>query len=326
MPPAGIFGLKRSSGILEMKKTALVTHPECLGHITPPGHPEQVARLDAVLGALGDLDLMRVAAPLAAEDDLLRVHPKAHIDAIREAAPQTGWASLDADTHMSQGSLAAAYRAAGACVRAVDLVLGGAARNAFCAVRPPGHHAEREVAMGFCLFGNVSIAAKYALDHHGLKRVAIIDFDVHHGNGSQDLIEDDRRVFFASTHQMPLYPGTGFSDEDGAFGNVLNVPLEAGSGGQTMRRIYENVVFPAVTSFKPEMIFVSAGFDAHRDDPLAQLNWTTEDFGWITGRICALANELCDGRLVSTLEGGYDLTALGQSAAAHVRELMRRGE
>ncbi|MEM8538508.1 MAG: histone deacetylase family protein, partial [Pseudomonadota bacterium] len=178
--------------------TALITHDDCDGHVTPPGHPEQVARLDAVLGALKDLALLRVTAPLAADDDLLRVHPKAHVDAIRAAAPAEGWRSLDADTHMSAGTLAAAYRSAGGAVRAVDAVMAGEAQNAFAAVRPPGHHAERETAMGFCFFGNVAIAAKYALDHHGLERVAIVDFDVHHGNGTQDLVEDDARILFIS--------------------------------------------------------------------------------------------------------------------------------
>jgi len=306
--------------------TALISHPDCFSHINPPGHPEQVARLDAVLGALEGLDPLRVSAPMATEDDLLRVHPKAHVEAVRNIAPESGLISLDADTHMSPGSLGAAYRAAGACVRAVDMVLGGEAGNAFCAVRPPGHHAERETPMGFCLFGNLSVAAKYALDHYGLKRVAIIDFDVHHGNGTQDLLEDDDRVFFASTHQMPLYPGTGYAYEDGAYDNVLNVPLDPMSGSAAMRSAYSDVVFPAISKFRPELILISAGFDAHRDDPLAQLNWDTEDFAWVTAGICDLADACCQGRVVSTLEGGYDLTALGQSTAAHVKILMGRGK
>jgi len=305
--------------------TALLTHSDCLEHVTPRGHPEQVARLDAVMRALDGLDLKRVMAPLAADDDLLLAHPKSHMDTVRNAALHSGWISLDAETHMSPGSLGAAYRAVGACVKAVDMVLGGEVKNAFCAVRPPGHHAEREVAMGFCLFGSIAVAAKHALDRHGLKRVAIIDFDVHHGNGTQDLLEDDARVLFVSSHQMPLYPGTGYAHEDGAYGNVLNVPLDPMSGSAAMRSAYENVVFPAVTSFRPELILVSAGFDAHASDPLAQLNWTTADFAWITGRICDLADDLCEGRVVSTLEGGYDLDALAESAAAHVKILMERG-
>jgi len=306
--------------------TALISHTDCLAHVTPRGHPEQVARLDAVMGALEGLDLKRIIAPLAAEDDILRAHPQSHVDAIRDACPDTGWVSLDADTHMSPGSLAAAFRAIGANVRAVDMVLGGEVQNAFCAVRPPGHHAERETPMGFCLFGSVASAAKHALDHHGLKRVAIIDFDVHHGNGTQDLVEDDARIFFASSHQMPLYPGTGYPHETGAHNNVLNVPLDPNTGGLQMRRAYEQVVFPAVRAFKPDLILVSAGFDAHRADPLAQLNWTTADFKWITEQICSLADDVCGGRVVSTLEGGYDLEALAESAAAHVKVLMEQGK
>ena len=307
-------------------KTAFLSHNDCSQHITPPGHPEQVARLDAVLGALAAFDLQRVQSPLAADSDILRAHPQSHINAIKDAAPANGYVSLDADTHMSPGSLAAAYRAAGGCVQAVEMVLDGAAKNAFCAGRPPGHHAERETPMGFCLFGNIAIAAKHALDHHGLKRVAIVDFDVHHGNGTQDLVQDDPRIFFASSHQMPLYPGTGFAHETGAHNNVLNVPLDGGSDGQTMRKTYETVILPAVTVFKPELILISAGFDAHREDPLANLNWTTEDFAWVTRKICEVATDVCDGRVVSTLEGGYDLTALAESAAAHVRVLMEQSE
>ncbi|WP_341368047.1 histone deacetylase family protein [Yoonia sp. BS5-3] len=304
--------------------TALISHDDCLGHVTPPGHPEQVARLDAVLGALEGMELHRVKAPMAAEDDLLRAHPKAHIDAIKAAAPDEGWRSLDADTHMSVGSLQAAYRAAGGAVRAVDLVMGGEAQNAFAAVRPPGHHAERETAMGFCLFGSIAIAAKYALDHHGLARVAIVDFDVHHGNGTQDLVEDDARILFCSTHQSPLYPGTGAAHETGV-GNVLNVPLPGGTGSKGFRDAYEQVVLPRVDAFSPEILLISAGFDAHRDDPLAGMELTTEDFAWVTGKLCDLADRHCKGRVVSALEGGYDLPALGASAAAHVKILEERG-
>lgn len=304
--------------------TALISHPDCYDHVTPPGHPEQVARLDAVLGALEGMPLLRVKAPLAAEDDLLRAHPKAHIDAIRAAAPTQGWRSLDADTHMSVGTLAAAYRAAGAVVRAVDIVLAGEAQNAFAAVRPPGHHAERQTAMGFCFFGNVAVAAKHALDHHGLSRVAIVDFDVHHGNGTQDLVEDDPRILFCSTHQSPLYPGTGAAHEAGV-GNVLNVPLREGTGSKGFRDAMERMVLPRVDAFAPELVLVSAGFDAHQADPLAGLNLTTADFGWVTEKLCDLADRHCQGRLVSALEGGYDLAALGASAAAHVKVLEERG-
>ncbi|MEM6728224.1 MAG: histone deacetylase family protein [Pseudomonadota bacterium] len=306
--------------------TALITHGDCLEHITPPGHPEQVARMDAVWGALQGMDLMRVSAPFAADDDILRAHPAAHLAALRRAAPSEGWISLDADTHMSPGSLGAAMRAAGGAVRAVDLVLSGEASNAFVAMRPPGHHAERETPMGFCFLGNVAIAAKYALDHHGLSRVAIVDFDVHHGNGTQDLVEDDARIFFASTHQMPLYPGTGYPEETGAHGNVMNVPLADGAGSDAFRDVLEQHVFPAVAAHRPELLFVSAGFDAHARDPLAGMLLTDDDFGWVTGRLCDLAETHCNGWIVSCLEGGYDLEALGASAARHVTVLKERGD
>ncbi len=308
--------------------TVLFSHADCHEHVTPPGHPEQVARLEAVTASLAHPrfeTLQRIAAPLAVDRDILRCHPETYIEQLRAALPQTGFSALDADTHVSPGSLQAAYRAAGANVAAVDMVLAGKATNAFVACRPPGHHAESDRAMGFCLFGNVSIAAKYALDHHGLARVAVVDFDVHHGNGTQNLMWDEPRALFCSTHQMPLYPGSGAADETGGAGNILNLPLAAESGGAEMRRAYENVVFPAVEAFAPDLILVSAGFDAHRDDPLAQLNWSTEDFAWLTARICDVAGRVCGGRVVSTLEGGYDLTALGNSVAAHVRILMGVG-
>jgi len=304
--------------------TAVVSHDACFDHVTPPGHPEQVARLDAVNAALADMDVLRVTAPLAAEDDLLRAHPKAHIDAIKDAAPKDGWRSLDADTHMSVGTLQAAYRCAGGIVRAVDLVMGGDAGNAFVAMRPPGHHAERETAMGFCFFGNVAIAAKYALDHHGLNRVAIVDFDVHHGNGTQDLVEDDARILFCSTHQSPLYPGTGAAHETGAHNNVLNVPLPDGAGSKTFGDVMTRVVLPRVDAFAPELLLISAGFDAHKDDPLAGMNLVEDDFAWVTTQLCDLADRHCKGRVVSSLEGGYDLAALGASVAAHVNVLKER--
>jgi acetoin utilization deacetylase AcuC-like enzyme len=305
--------------------TALITHPDCLKHETPAGHPEQVARLARVLAALEGKALTHVKAPLAAEDDLLRVHPKSYVDSIRAAAPSEGLVQIDADTWMSPGSLAAAHRAAGGAVRAVDMVLGGEAGNAFVATRPPGHHAERETAMGFCLFGNVALAAKHALDHHGLRRVAVVDFDVHHGNGTQDLLEDDARAFFVSSHQFPLWPGTGTADETGPHGTVMNLPIPPGTGSDEFRRLYEERVFPRIEAFTPDLILVSAGFDAHRADPLADLRLETADFTWITGRLCDLADSLCGGRLVSVMEGGYDLDALAESAAAHVDVLIARG-
>ena len=303
--------------------TALITHKACYDHVTPQGHPEQVARLDAVLGALAGMDLLRVDAPLAADDDLLRAHPKGHVDTIKAAAPSEGWRSLDADTHMSIGTLEAAYRAVGGVIKAVDLVMAGEAGNAFAAVRPPGHHAERETAMGFCFFGSVAVAAKHALEFHGLKRVAILDFDVHHGNGTQDLVEDDARILFCSSHQMPLYPGTGAAHETGV-GNVVNVPLPDGCGSSKFRAAWEREVFPRVEAFKPELLLISAGFDAHADDPLAGMMLHEDDFAWITGKLCDLADKHCSGRVVSALEGGYDLEALGRSARAHVDVLKER--
>ncbi|OUS34705.1 acetoin utilization protein [Rhodobacterales bacterium 56_14_T64] len=303
--------------------TALITHADCLTHVTPEGHPERVARLEHVLHALEPLDLMRVSAPMAAEDDILRIHPASYVADLRKARPNEGFAPIDGDTFMSPGSLDAAFRGAGAVIRGVDMVLTGEVRNAFAAIRPPGHHAETETAMGFCLFGNAALAAKHALDHHGLKRVAVVDFDVHHGNGTQDLLWDEPRALVVTSQQMPLWPGTGRVDEDGAHGNILNIPLPPESGSIEMRAAYQEQVFPRLRKFKPELIILSAGFDAHRDDPLANLNWSTEDFAWITAEICAIAQDLCDGRIVSTLEGGYDLNALSIACKAHVEELIK---
>ena len=304
-------------------KTALLTHADCLGHVTPEGHPERVARLEHILHALEPLDLKRVTAPLAADDDLVRIHPQRYIREIRAGRPDEGFRQIDGDTFMSPGSVDAAYRAACAVVRAVDMVLGGEAANAFCAIRPPGHHAERETAMGFCLFGNAALAAKHALDHHGLSRVAIMDFDVHHGNGTQDLLWDEARALVITSQQMPLWPGSGRPDETGAFDTIVNIPLAPGTGGAEMRAAYEAQAFPRLLAFKPELIVVSAGFDAHQDDPLANLNWSTDDFAWITGQLCQIADEVCQGRIISTLEGGYDLNALAKATRAHVEELMK---
>ena len=305
--------------------TALITHPDCLEHVNPPGHPEQVARLERILAALDGRDLLRVKAPMAADDDLLRVHPPAHLALIRAAAPDAGWSQLDGDTFMSPGSLAAAFRAAGAATKAVDLVMSGDADNAFCACRPPGHHAEAEKPMGFCLFGTLAVAAKYALDHHGLDRVAIVDFDVHHGNGTQALLQDDARVLFCSTHQMPLFPGTGYPDETGIADNVINLPMRHGAGADEFRRAVDDTVIPAIDRFAPELLLVSAGFDAHRADPLAGMMLDTADFTWVTRRLCDMADAHCGGRLISNLEGGYDLDALAAATAAHVDVLVARG-
>lgn len=302
--------------------TALITHAECLDHVTPDGHPERVARLEHVLHALQGLDLRRESAPLVDPAHLAYVHPKSHIESIIAAQPAEGLHQLDADTWMSPGSVNAALRAAGAVIRAVDLVLDEEVGNAFCAIRPPGHHAETETPMGFCLFGNAAIGAKHALEAHGLSRVAVVDFDVHHGNGTQDLLWNEARALTITSQQMPLWPGTGEPSERGAHDNVLNVPLPPRSGGAEMRAAYEAQVFPRLRAFQPELIIISAGFDAHQDDPLAELQWSTGDFRWLTKQLCTLAEDLCDGRIVSTLEGGYDLSALAESARAHVEELM----
>lgn len=308
--------------------TALLTHPDCLGHVTPPGHPERVDRLMAIYAALDTIDsgaLLRVEAPLGSDADVLLAHPQEYIDRIRAAEPAQGSVALDADTHMSQGSVAAAMRGVGAMTRAVDMVLGGEVSNAFAAMRPPGHHAETATQMGFCLFGNVAIAAKHALERHGLSRVAVVDFDVHHGNGTQDLLWNEGRALFVSSHQMPLWPGSGRPEESGAHGNVLNVPLEPASRGDVMRKAYARVVFPALDEFKPELLLISAGFDAHADDPLAGLNWVEDDFMWLTEQLCDVADQHCGGRVVSTLEGGYDLQALSASTKAHLEVLIARG-
>jgi acetoin utilization deacetylase AcuC-like enzyme len=305
--------------------TALITHPDCLNHVTPDGHPERVARLKAILAALEGEPfdvLQRVKAPLADKAQILRAHPADYYDRVLAVEPTKGWAMLDADTHMSRGSFAAGLRAAGANVKAVDMVISGVVDNAFCAVRPPGHHAETATSMGFCLFGNVVIGAKHALEHHGLSRVAIVDFDVHHGNGTQDLVWNDDRILFASTHQMPLYPGSGAPHETGGSGNILNIPLPPNADGAALRHAFETAILPALYAQKPEMIFISAGFDAHYADPLANLNFDEDDFAWVTQQLKTGAIELCQGRLVSTLEGGYDLDALAASVAVHVKVLM----
>ena len=303
--------------------TALITHADCLKHVTPDGHPERVARLEHVLHALEPLDLKRITAPMAAEDDILRIHPASYLAELRDALPSQRLHQLDADTWMSPGSLDAAFRGAGAAVRAVDAVLGGEAQNAFCAIRPPGHHAETDTAMGFCLFGNAALAVKHALDHHGLAKVAVVDFDVHHGNGTQDLLWDEARALTITSQQMPLWPGTGEPSETGAHNNVLTVPLAPETGGDVMRAAYEAKVFPRLRSFRPDLLVISAGFDAHESDPLAQLYWRTEDFAWLTAQLCAIAADCCEGRVVSLLEGGYDLQALAASAKAHVEELQK---
>ncbi len=305
--------------------TILFEHDSALDHVTPPGHPERVARIEAIRRALADPDfaeLDRRRAPIAAREDVLRCHPPAYIDRIAAAIPDEGYVSLDADTHVSSGSLTAAYHAVGGACAAVDAVLGGEDRTAFNLMRPPGHHAEAETPMGFCLFGTAAIAAKRALDHHGLSRVAVLDFDVHHGNGTQALLWDEARALFASSHQMPLWPGTGGAHETGAHDNVINAPLAPMTGRREMQRAWGDAILPAIDDFAPELVIISAGFDAHAEDPLANLNWVEDDFVWLTRAIREVADAHAGGRVVSTLEGGYDLDALASSTAAHIRALM----
>jgi acetoin utilization deacetylase AcuC-like enzyme len=308
--------------------TGFFTDPACLNHRTPAGHPERPARLEAIMTALDAPEfaaLVRRQAPAAEVGEIKRCHPQAYVDRIRAAIPSEGSRALDPDTHVSPGSWHAALGGLGQVLGALDMVIAGEARNAFAAIRPPGHHAEAARPMGFCLFGNVAIAAKRALDHHGLARVAVVDFDVHHGNGTQDLLWDEARALFVSSHQMPLWPGTGAPDERGAHDNVLNLPLPPGTDGPRFRAAWEAHALPRIEAFAPELVLVSAGFDAHVADPLAQLALETEDFVWITHRLCDIAATHAGGRVVSALEGGYDLDALADSVAAHVRVLMERG-
>lgn len=305
--------------------TALYTHQAFAAHVTPPGHAERVDRLAALAAGLPPLGLDRREAPVADLVEILRCHPEAYIRAIEATVPSEGWVQLDPDTFLSPGSWEAALRAVGGACAAVDAVLMGEVANAFVAARPPGHHAERETVMGFCLFGNIAIAAKRALDHHGLQRVALVDFDVHHGNGTQALLWDEPRALFVSSQQMPLWPGSGDPSEVGAHGQVLNLPLPPGSGGAEMRAAYAAQVFPRIDAWKPELILISAGFDAHARDPLAQLEWEAEDYAWLTENLCDLAEAHAGGRVVSLLEGGYDLQGLRDSVAAHVGVLEARG-
>lgn len=302
----------------------LYTHAHCLRHDPGPGHAESPLRLKAVLQAL-DADrfaaLDRVEAPRATREQLLRVHEAAHVDRVLAAEPAEGHTQLDPDTGMSPGSSEAALRAAGATCAAVDAVMAGHAARAFCAVRPPGHHATANQAMGFCLFNSLAVAAAHALAAHGLKRVAIADFDVHHGNGTQDIFASEPRVLFVSSHQSPLYPDTGRADERG-IGNLVNAPLPSGAGSMEFRETWHGHLLPRIHAFRPQLILVSAGFDAHRDDPLADLNLGAEDYAWITSQLVDLARRHAGGRLVSSLEGGYDLRALAASAAAHVEALL----
>jgi len=304
--------------------TLIFAHETSAQHKTPAGHPERMDRIAAVERGLTGLAVKRRISPLAAQADILRCHPQAYIDRIRLAEPASGSVQLDADTWMSPGSYQAALRAVGGACAAVDAVLAGQDKTAFVVARPPGHHAESATPMGFCLFGTVAIAAKRALYHHGLERVAVVDFDVHHGNGTQDLLWGEPRAFLATSQQMPLWPGTGDASETGEHGQILNLPLPPESKGATMRAAYEAQVFPALDAWKPDLILISAGFDAHAADPLANLNWHEDDFAWLTHRLCDLAATHAQGRVVSCLEGGYDIGALQTSVAAHVSVLMER--
>lgn len=303
--------------------TALFEHPSSDTHVTPPGHPERVARLEAVRAALNGLDLDRRECPAGDEADVLRCHPIEYIAKVKAAIPATSYASLDADTHVAPGSLTAAMHAVGGMAAAVDAVMAGEVANAFVACRPPGHHAETETAMGFCLFGTAAIGAVRALEVAGAKRVAVLDFDVHHGNGTQALLQDDPRALVVTSQQMPLWPGTGEASDRGPHGTVLNLPLASGTDGNHAIAEYRTKVLPALHAHAPDLILISAGFDAHQDDPLAQLNWSADTYTTLTDMLCDAAQTLCGGRVVSVLEGGYDLDALAACARAHVQSLMK---
>jgi acetoin utilization deacetylase AcuC-like enzyme len=305
--------------------TLLVSHPACLNHLTPPGHPERPDRLRAIEQVLEHerfSALAREQAPMAPLETVALCHPMEYAEEIRSASPSEGMVRIDADTSMSPGSFEAALRCVGGATLAVDEVMNQKAANAFVTVRPPGHHAETTRAMGFCLFNTAAIAARYAQKRHGLERAALVDFDVHHGNGSQDIFWADKSVLYCSTHEMPLYPGTGSRTERGEHDTIVNAPLRAGDGGEAFREAFESVILPRLREFKPEILIISAGFDAHTRDPLANLNLVEADYTWVTQKLMDVADKSAQGRIVSLLEGGYDLQGLAQSAAAHVTALM----
>jgi acetoin utilization deacetylase AcuC-like enzyme len=303
--------------------TLIYTHQSALTHVTPPGHPERVDRMRAILQVLASPYFKGVPileAPRGREADILLAHTQEHVHRILSMAPEE-FEYLDSDTVMSPGSLEAALRGVGAATSAVDAVFNGDAANAFCAMRPPGHHAESNRAMGFSFFNNAAIAALYAREKHGAERVAVVDFDVHHGNGTQDIFYDDANAFYGSTHQMPLYPGTGSANETGV-GNIFNAPLKAGDGGVEFRAAMSEIILPALNLFEPDLVVISAGFDAHQNDPLGSLRLTEEDFSWATLQLMEAAETHCDSRVVSVLEGGYDLQGLAASVAVHIQTLM----
>jgi acetoin utilization deacetylase AcuC-like enzyme len=305
--------------------TLYVCHPAALDHKTPLGHPERADRIRAVERNLEQerfSALVREQAPMGEAEAIARAHPDHYIASLRDAAPREGLVRIDADTVMSPGTYEAALRGAGGAVLAVEEVMSGHVQNAFVAMRPPGHHAERTRAMGFCFFNNAAVAARHAQAKYGAERVAIIDWDVHHGNGTQDIFWRDPSVLYASTHEMPLYPGTGALSERGEFDTIVNAPLSAGDGSDIFREAFETAILPRVDGFGPDLIVISAGFDAHWRDPLASLNLSEADFAWATKRLMEIAERRCSGRIVSVLEGGYDLEGLARSAAAHVDALL----
>jgi len=305
--------------------TLLYSHPVCVEHSPGAHHPERPERLQAVMTALsGDAfqGLIRREAPKAELSQIERVHSPAYVAEILSMVPETGLARLDPDTVLSPKSGEAALRAAGGVIAAVDAVLDGQAANAFCAVRPPGHHAEPDRGMGFCLFNNVAIGAKRAQTAADVKRVAVVDFDVHHGNGTQAAFYDQESLFYASSHQSPFYPGTGLESETGLYDNIVNAELPLGAGSEAFRGAYRDRILPALRRWKPDFLLISAGFDGHARDPLAQINLDEQDFAWVTRELLSVADDCCKGRVVSALEGGYDLDALAASVAMHVKALM----